>query len=200
MDTRIFNYKIKSRKPLSPKLKMCRGYGIPAHEAYIYKNIDGYPYCKSCALRKQPPKPINKVSTKMKFKMVLKKNLIRDDHQFYLSVWKKRFYDLSGTLLIRTPKCECCQKKLGFEPLTTYFHHILEKRNYPELRHEKENIAILCPECHSRYETFPDNVPYLVNLRKTMLDLFNKGYFNKTNNINQNQKQTNGQEQEKPIS
>lgn len=158
----------KTFKYLSPKLKMCASYNGIEHQAYIYKHINGKPYCKYCAMVLQPPKSIKRVSTKMKFKIILKKDLLKEDHEFYKKVWFKRFFD--G---IPKPKCEVCDKPLGWEPLTTFFHHILEKRNFPQLRHHEKNIAILCPDCHSQYETFPDKVPYLVNLRKQLLEFFN---------------------------
>jgi len=67
------------------------------------------------------------------------------------------------------PKCECCGKELPLEPNLMFFHHILEKRNFPELRHHKENIAIVCAQCHSTYETMPDKVPYLKIKRDELL-------------------------------
>ena len=161
------------------KKKMCAGADGVAHEAYIYKNIDGKKYCKSCAFKLQPPKQINKMSEKQIFKMTLKKQLIDEDRKFYTEVWTKRFFienkDVPNTykMLIK-PTCEVCGDRLSDEPNLMYFHHILEKRNYPNLRHVKENIAIVCPECHSMYETFPDKVPYLVDKRNQLLKKLNQ--------------------------
>lgn len=156
------------------KLKECAGFdGIP-HLDYIYKNIDGKKYCKSCTLKLQKPKPINKVSEKQVFRMKLKRELVQEDIKFYKDLWEKRFpvhmqaYDHATY----SPKCQVCSKRLSTEPNLMYFHHILEKRNYPEYRHTDENIAIVCPECHSKYETNPDMVPLLVERRRELLDKF----------------------------
>jgi len=156
------------------KKKMCAGADGVAHEAYIYKNIDGKKYCKSCAYKLQPPKQISKVSQKQVFKMTLKKQLLEEDKKFYTEVWADRFFvenkNVPNTYILLTPpKCECCNTRLSDEPNLMYFHHVLEKRNYPELRHVKENIAIVCAECHNMYETFPDKVPYLKEKREELM-------------------------------
>ena len=119
------------------------------------------------------------MSEKGKFKMTLKKELFEQDKKFYSQVWANRFFaenkNIPGTfIMLKAPRCENpeCQKRLGDEPNLLYFHHILEKRNYPEYRHLEENIAILCPECHNLYESYPDKVPYLVDKRKYLIALF----------------------------
>ena len=153
--------------------KICAGC---EQETYIYKNIDGKKYCKSCTFKIQPVKVIKKVSNKQVFKLTLKKELLQVDREFYLSLWYKTFgrvkntADESGLDNVEVcPKCECCGTRLWFEPNLMYFHHILEKRNYPEYRHKEWNIAILCSDCHSRYESNPDNVPYLKMKKEKLL-------------------------------
>jgi 5-methylcytosine-specific restriction endonuclease McrA len=164
---------------MQPKLKMCAGHDGVEHQAYIYKNIDGKKYCKFCTQKLEPPKQtfklhaIKKISDKQKDKLELKKELIEQDKEFYLDCWRARFMffgALYGEWQYHTePKCEVCRKHLGYEPNLTYFHHILEKRNFPELRHLQKNIAIICSECHNRYETMPDQVPYLQQKRDEIL-------------------------------
>lgn len=139
------------------KLKICAGFDGNSHEAYIYKNINGKKYCKSCAYKLNPPKSINKISTKQTFKIKLKSDLLEKDKEFYYRLWSYRMHC-----------CENCGKSLGDEPNMMFFHHILEKRNYPYYRYEPANISILCPECHSLYETNPDKVPYLVKVREML--------------------------------
>lgn len=158
------------------KLKKCAGYDGIEHDAYIYKNIGGKKYCKSCAFKLQKPKPIKKRTEKQVFKMTLKKEQVQEDIKFYLDVWYDRFGRVTGTAMEGgvdnvqvVPKCECCGKRLFWEPNLTYFHHILEKRNYPNLRHYKPNIAIICTDCHSNYESNPDNVPYLKMLKEELI-------------------------------
>lgn len=164
---------------IKPKLKQCAGFdGVP-HQAYIYKNIDGKKYCKSCALKLEPKEykfkihAIKKISDKQKIKLEEKKELLIKDKDFYIEVWKKRFcLDAEGLPTqeyIGIPKCEVCGTRLSDIPNLMYFHHILEKRNFPELRHEEWNIAIVCPVCHNKYETMPDLVPYLKQKRDELL-------------------------------
>jgi 5-methylcytosine-specific restriction endonuclease McrA len=111
--------------------------------------------------------------------MEFKKKQFEHDVAFYLQVWYSRFGRVEGTGTEETywvdntmimPKCEVCQARIWWGIDLRCFHHILEKRNYPELRHEPENIAILCPDCHNRYETMPDKVPYLKEKRQQLLD------------------------------
>jgi len=154
------------------KKKICAGCN---DLTYIYKNIKGKKYCKSCTYKLQPPKQITKMSKKQVFKITLKKELLEEDKKFYLDVWRDRFfypnpYVPNTYKKVRTCQCENpeCKVSLPDEPNLMYFHHILEKRNYPELRHLKENIAILCPDCHNKYETFPDKVPFLVKKREEL--------------------------------
>lgn len=155
--------------------KLCAGFDGVEHEAYIYKNINGKKYCKSCTFKLQPPKAIKKMSEKGKFKMTLKKELLEEDKKFYTSVWIRRFFvenaDVPGTYTrVVKPHCDICTTLLPDEPNLMFFHHILEKRNYPKLRHVYENITILCPECHNMYETFPDKIPALKNIRANLLE------------------------------
>lgn len=158
---------------LSQKMKECAGFDGVSHKAYIYKNIDGKKYCKACALKLQPPKAIPKRTEKQMFKLKFKKDLLEEDKKFYLSIWEERTQGDPGMdIMLYYPICECCGKNLGSEPNLMYFHHILEKRNYPKFRHVKTNIAILCPDCHHQYEIMPDKVPSLVKRRKTLLDLY----------------------------
>jgi hypothetical protein len=156
------------------KVKTCAGFDGKEHQAYIYKNIDGKKYCKFCALKLQPPKAIKKMSEKGVFKMGIKKELLIEDKRFYTEIWINRFFTITENNTYKRkslPQCENpkCNQFLGDEPNLIYFHHILEKRNYPNLRHVSANIAVLCPECHNMYETFPDKVPYLVRKREELL-------------------------------
>jgi len=63
---------------------------------------------------------------------------ISEMQEFFLNIWKKRPH-----------RCENCDAHLGSEPLSYMFDHVLEKSKYPDLRHEEENICILCLDCHS---------------------------------------------------
>ncbi len=56
---------------------------------------------------------------------------------FFMQVWKNRSHN-----------CENCGKRLGNEPLSYMFDHLLEKSKYPQLKYEEENICMMCLECH----------------------------------------------------
>lgn len=61
--------------------------------------------------------------------------------EFFLSIWKERPH-----------KSEVSGKKIYGEPLSVYFHHILEKNKYPEAKYDKENIILLLLEEHGQVE------------------------------------------------
>lgn len=91
---------------------------------------------------------IPKVSAKRAAKIEEDKQTFEQDKIFYKEVW-----DASPHV------CQECSKKLGKEPLTLFFHHLLPKRNFPQFRHTPENIIILCADCHQQAETDLDKVP-----------------------------------------
>ena len=106
------------------------------------------------AEHKNDPKPVKKysipkVSKKRAKKMLEDKATFEADKEFYKEIW-----------LASPHICQCgCKAKLGKEPLTTFFHHLLFKSKYPQFRHTHENIMILHPDCHNSYHTNPDTRP-----------------------------------------
>lgn len=103
--------------------------------------------CAACA-KKEDYKSIAKVSDKGKMKREAKKSLIEEDKLFYMEVWNAS-----------NERCYECNKKLSNPPSMLYFHHLLEKRNYPQFRHTHENLAILCADCHQQAESDLDKTP-----------------------------------------
>lgn len=94
-----------------------------------------------------PKKSIKRVSDKEKIKKESKKKLLEEDKQFYAGIWDKREH-------------YCSECGVGIcEPSTANFHHILEKRNYPDLRHTEDNIVILCIACHQQVEIMIEKCP-----------------------------------------
>lgn len=83
-------------------------------------------------------KRINKVSEKGLIKKEDKKELLKQDFAFYQEIWDQREHI-----------CFNCKQYLGSEPSLLYMDHILEKSKYPQLRHIKENICLLCWDCHT---------------------------------------------------
>lgn len=106
------------------------------------------------------PKPkkkyvIPKVSKKRQKKLEDQKELAKLDEAFYKEVWAASAH-----------KCQNCDCRLPKTPYNWMFHHLLEKRNYPQFRHVPENIMILCLECHSKAETNIDFAPKIKQRRK----------------------------------
>ena len=73
--------------------------------------------------------------------IVIKRRNVKSLREFYLRIWMKRPHksEVSGTYL-------------GEEPLTTFFHHILPKRNYEQAVFDEENIILLTPDEHGNVE------------------------------------------------
>jgi len=97
---------------------------------------------------KKEKTPMRRQSEKAKAKEGEDKKLFAADKEFYADIWNASPH-----------VCYECGKKLGKEPLTLFFHHLLPKSHYPEFRHTPENIAILCPDDHQQAETDLDKVP-----------------------------------------
>lgn len=114
--------------------KICVSCNIPS---YIFSKK----MCKNC-WAKNYKKSIKKISSKGIKKKEDKKELLRQDFRFYFNIWKKRPH-----------KCVNCDCYLGETPLTYFFDHILEKSKYPELRHNEDNIQLLCLICHNNKTT-----------------------------------------------
>lgn len=64
-----------------------------------------------------------------------------DMKAFFMEIWHTRPHksQISGT-------------KLGKEPLTVFFHHILPKEKYPQAKYDEENIILLTLEEHDNVE------------------------------------------------
>jgi 5-methylcytosine-specific restriction endonuclease McrA len=107
-----------------------------------------------------PKKSIRRVSDKQKIKKLEKRELLEEDLQFYAGIWDKREH--------------CCYEcGVGIcEPTSANFHHILEKRNYPDLRHIENNIVILCVSCHQQVETMIEKCPRTKELTMLMKDKY----------------------------
>lgn len=87
--------------------------------------------------------------------------LLEADRAFYAEIWAASPH-----------KCQECGCGLGKEPLTLYFHHLLLKSIRPDLRHTPENIAIICPDCHSQIHSNIDKCPKILARTKEVEKLF----------------------------
>lgn len=106
------------------------------------------------------PKPVKKyvipkISKKRQKKLEEQKDLLKLDEVFYKEVWAASPH-----------RCQNCDCKLPKSPYNWMFHHLLEKRNYPQFRHIPENIMILCLGCHSKAETNIDFAPRIKERRQ----------------------------------
>lgn len=119
----------------------------------------GKQLCKKCFSALYPPKPIKKVSKKGIEKKSAKKELLEEDFKLYKEIWNERPH-----------YCYETGKWLGNEPLTTMFHHVLFKHDYPLYRHEKWNIVLLSPDIHSQVHSDMDKTPKVKALMKELLN------------------------------
>jgi len=113
-------------------------------------------HLKEMATEPKPKKKytIPKISKKRQKKLEEQKDLLKLDETFYKEVWAAS-----------ANKCQNCDCRLPRTPYNWMFHHLLEKRNYPQFRHTPENIMILCLECHSKAETNIDFAPRIKQRR-----------------------------------
>lgn len=61
----------------------------------------------------------------------------------------KMFFDIWNE---RPHVCNNCGTHLGHDARTFHFSHIKPKSTYPELRLDKNNIQLLCYDCHYAYD------------------------------------------------
>lgn len=64
-----------------------------------------------------------------------------DLQSLFMEIWKERPH-----------VCVKCGKKLGPEPLAVYFSHKKSRGSHPELKMDKNNIELLCYNCHHEWD------------------------------------------------
>lgn len=86
---------------------------------------------------------------------------IEAQNEFFLRIWKKRkhYSEVSGVFL-------------GHTPLTIYFHHLLSKSKYPDLRFDEENIILLTGDEHSTVEMNKDKYEEVNKRREKLLEKY----------------------------
>ena len=132
------------------KCKVC---GRKSESEYCFRHKPRKPLAGSTqpALRRTPLR---------KFKKALPskgKSSLNKDHLFFMEIWKKRPHrsEISGVYL-------------GKEPSSAFFHHILPKNKYPEVRMDEENIILLTIDEHADVES--DMYKFdIINQRRTNL-------------------------------
>jgi len=71
--------------------------------------------------------------------------------------------------------CECCHKELGEIPLAHFFSHILSKGAFPKYKHNKDNIILICMNCHNDWE-YGNRSLIKFSLKKRLYDLLKNKY------------------------
>lgn len=65
------------------------------------------------------------------------------EREMFLEIWQERPHYCTN---------KNCNKWLGNEPRTFFFSHIKPKSVYPQLRLNKNNIQLLCFDCHQIFD------------------------------------------------
>jgi hypothetical protein len=106
------------------------------------KNSDSE-YCFQHKPRKQLSvnKGFKKPTLALKKRVSVGKSQPNSDHTFFKTLWSKRPH-----------RSEVSNAYLGTEALSTYFHHILPKNKYPDIRLDEENIIFLTVDEHANVE------------------------------------------------
>lgn len=87
---------------------------------------------------KRKPSSIKRVSEKRKAE---KAQSISDSDkmwQMFNEIWN-----------VRPHLCNVCGSHLGNIPKSYHFDHLLEKSKYPEFKYDKDNILLVCIDCHA---------------------------------------------------
>jgi hypothetical protein len=131
--------------------------------------------CKKCGaksesdmcFRHKPKKPLAKQSKGLKKSTLAAKPTARvdkpnEDHLFFTDIWKERPH-----------KSEVSGDYLGKEASSAFFHHILPKNKYPELRLDKENIILLTIDEHANVESDIYKYEAINKLREYLINKYN---------------------------
>lgn len=151
------------------KKKICAGYNGVEHEDFIYSNINGKKYCKSCSLKIKKPKGLKPIKDTLKRE--LKKEKTKELHNFFLSLWDKQSNSEGD--------CICFESgvlldKHHFRENTCCYSHILPKSKYPEYSLMEWNIKIVHPDKHADFENNEDKTPNQKNYKKYLLNKIKK--------------------------
>lgn len=128
---------------IKPKIAKCLDC---SKETYIYAKKR----CKDCYWKhntesKKDKKPKEDVLKKVEYKSkkFSEKALtqIKKDNDFYKEIWAEREHI-----------CEECGVYLGEVMNKVFMSHHLTKGSTPTLRHDKNNINLLCFKCHQSWE------------------------------------------------
>lgn len=129
----------------------------------VYKGQEPTERVKAMLKPKEPYK-IPKQSKKAKLNIEEEKALSKLDDIFYQMLW-----DSSPHV------CQCgCKAKLTAPWKRSYFHHLLNKENYPAFRHVPENVMLLTPNCHDKAENKIKSMPAVEKRKQEVIKLLLK--------------------------
>lgn len=97
--------------------------------------------CKDCNSIRLHGKTIFERKVEQSSKRVKKRRKPTGEKELFLEIWGERPH-----------VCTKCDRYLSGQPLAGYFSHIKSKGAHPELRLDKDNIEIVCLNCHQEYE------------------------------------------------
>lgn len=106
--------------------KKCK---IEGCEAKVF----GKGYCKF----HYPRKAIKKYSKKGLENKEKKKEYTEKQFELFRQIWNEREHN-----------CQSCGKYLGKEIKSIFFDHLIEKSKRKDLALEKDNILLVCADCH----------------------------------------------------
>ncbi len=134
----------------------CKVCGRPSESEYCFRHKPRKPLAGFSTIQ-----PAKRKTTLRKFKTTLpskgKSSQPNKDHLLFKEIWNKRPHrsEVSGVYL-------------GKEPSSAFFHHILPKNKYPQIRMDEENIILLTLDEHADVES--DMYKYdIINQRRTKL-------------------------------
>lgn len=126
--------------------------------------------CKPCFFKLNPPKPINKISKKLKEKNVIKKEKTKVLHQFFLDLWDERA-DKNGC--VRCFETDIYMSYTIYKENSICYSHQLPKSKYPEYALDKNNILIVLPNVHANWEASQESCPKMLEYTKKLKKKYN---------------------------
>ena len=121
-------------------------------------------YCFQHKPRKQLSnnKEWEKPTLTKKLRVSVGKSQPNSNHILFKKIWKERPH-----------RSEISNVYLGKKALSVYFHHILPKNKYPEIRMDKENIILLTIDEHANVESDIYKYEKINQIRNHLLEKYN---------------------------
>ena len=115
-------------------------------------------FCQNHMLKKKLKSSNTKLKSNYKQKTDEERKSRLKMLNMFLSVWNKRPH-----------RSEISNAWLGKEAASWMFHHILPKRDYPELKYNEDNIVLLTLIEHDDVEMNPNKFPHINKIREELI-------------------------------